>query len=222
MKRLAWAFLGFAVAAFALGGCSTVQHAVSDPSKSGPFFKPKNFLGEPSMPSAVRRVVLMPVHGGAFAAADTSESLDPVFATALEKQMRFEVVTMSREECEKSFGTADLSSAASLPHDFLKVVGDKYGAQAVVFVDITAYKAYRPLSIGVRAKLADVTSRRLIWSFDELFSMTDPAIVNSVRHYYKADEYGSAPFDLSTDSLDSPGSFAAYVADAVFKTLPAR
>jgi hypothetical protein len=91
-----------------------------------------------------------------------------------------------------------------------------------LFVDITAYRAYRPLSLGIRAKLAEVSDRRLIWSFDEVFSMTDPSIVNAVRHFYMADEYTSAPFDLSTDALDSPGRFASYVADTVFKTLPPR
>jgi hypothetical protein len=222
MKRKAWLPAGVACAAFALAGCSTVHPGIADPARTGPFFAPHNYVGAARMPASVRRVVLLPVHGGAFATAEMSESLDPVFASALEKQLRFEVVTLSRDECEKSFGVPDISSASALPHDFLQIVGEKCGAQAVLFVDITAYRAYRPLTLGIRAKLASVADRSLIWTFDDLFSTTAPAVVNSVRRFYSPDEFGAVPFDLSPDALSSPGRFAGYVSDAVFKTLPPR
>jgi hypothetical protein len=222
MKLPPWLLPGLACAACVLAGCATVHPGIADPARTGPFFTPHNHVGAPRIPAAVRRVVLLPVHGGEFAPVEMSESLDPVFAAALEKQMRFEVVTLPRDECQKSFGVPDISSASALPHDFLRIVGEKYGAQAVLFVDVTAYRAYRPLTLGVRAKLANVSDRTLLWTFDEIFSTTDPLVVNSVRRFYSPDEFGAVPFDLSTDALRSPGRFAGYVADAVFKTLPPR
>ena len=59
-----------------------------------------------------------------------------------------------------------------------------------------------------------------MWTFDEIFSTTSPSVVNSVRRFYSPGEFGAVPFDLSGDALSSPGRFAGYVADAVFKTLP--
>ena len=222
MKRPSLFLPGLALAACALAGCDTMHPGIVDPARTGPFFTPSNYAGAARLPASIRRVVLLPVHGGEFASAEMCESLDPIFASALEKQLRFEVVTLPREECQKSFGVPDISSASALPHDFLQIVGEKYGAQAVLFVDITAYRAYRPLTLGVRSKLAGVSDRSLMWTFDEIFSTTSPSVVNSVRRFYSPGEFGAVPFDLSGDALSSPGRFAGYVADAVFKTLPLR
>jgi len=205
----------------ALGGCSglpTVQPAAS----RVPPFQPKNFIGDTHLPSSIRRVVVLPVHGGEAADPESCEALDPVFVTALEKQMRFEVVVLSRAECEATYGVADMGSANALPHDFLETLASRYGAQAVMFIDVTSFYAYRPLSIGVRAKLASVSDQRLVWSFDQVYSVSDPAILNSLRRYYLLSEYNPAQIDVTSTALMSPTRFAAYVADTTFRTLPPR
>jgi len=203
-----------------LAGCaSTSPHATASSAST---FQPENFVGEVVLPRSVRRVLLLPVHGGEYAPAEVCEYLDPIFATALEHQMRFEVVVLTREECAKSFGTPDLASTDALPRDFLQKLGSEYAAQAVLFVDITAFDAYRPLTFGIRAKLATVSDRRLIWSFDEVYSTLDPRIANSLRRFYTKNGQMGSPVDLSTDALVSPRRFAAYVAATTFATLPRR
>lgn len=205
----------------AFGGAACSSPGPTDPARLGPFFHPRNFTGAPRLPANLRRVVLLPVHGGDLIPRETAESLDPILLTALQNQQRFEVVVLSREECEKSFGSPDLSSAAALPRDFLATMAQKFDAQAVMFVDLTTYTPYRPLAIGIRAKLADVATKNLIWSFDETFNTNNPAVANSLRHFYVHNDRGDVPFDMSTDALQSPGRFAAYAADAAFHTLPA-
>lgn len=218
--KAAWRTVLFGLAAIlAVAGCSSPSPV--DPARLGPFFHPRNFTGVPRLPANLRRVVLLPVHGGDLIPRETAEGIDPVLLTALQNQQRFEVVVLSREECEKSFGSPDLSSAAALPHDFLATLGQKFEAQGVMFVDLTTYNAYRPLAIGLRAKLADVSTKNLLWSFDETFSTNDPAVANSLRHFYLHNDRGDVPFDLSTDALQSPARFAAYAADAAFHTIPA-
>jgi hypothetical protein len=217
MKSLARILISCAAALLA-AGCATTRKTAPKSSD----FAPRNYVRDAHLQASIRRVVLLPVNGGGFAPPEACEALDPVMATALQRQMRFEVVTFPREECLKLYGVPDLSSAAALPHDFLQTMGAKYGAQAVMFVDLTSYQAYRPLTLGIRAKLAVVAERRLAWSIDEVFSTTDPAVVSGVRHYYQHNELGSVPFDLTSDDLQSPGRFAAYVADVAFRTLPPR
>lgn len=211
------------LAAFAailgLAGCEHPP-APFDPARRGPFFKPVNYVGDPRLPLDMRRVVLLPIHGAPYADNETCELLDPIVAEALERQMRFEVVPFTRDECSDSYGVPDLDSTAALPPDFLATIGRKYGAQGVLFVDLTAYAAYRPLAIGFRAKLADVRSGRLVWSFDQLFSTSNSAVANSVRRYYLGGDRQDLPFDPTLDSLTSPAQFAAYVADAAFRTIP--
>jgi len=227
MKSTFRPFFIASIGALLLAGCSTSGWFARVPSRSAkPVAEdghaPRNYVGDARLPASIRRVVLLPVHGGEFALPEDSESLDPVMATALERQMRFEVVTLPREDCMHLCGQPDISSAASLPHDFLRQIGDKYDAQAVLFVDVTAYEAYRPLTLGLRAKLASVADQRLIWSFDEIYSTSDPAVVAAVRTYYQHNELGNLPFDLSQDALQSPSRFAAYAANQTFHTLPIR
>jgi hypothetical protein len=204
-----------------LAGCAS-PGKFTDATHQGPFFQPRNFAGAAQLPASIRRVAILPVHGGEFAPPEAVEPLDPVFATALERQMRFEVVMVPRDECQKCFGTPDVASVAALPHEILAELGRKYAADAIMFVDVTAYQSYRPLVLGVRAKLALVADRSLLWTFDEVFSTSVPAVVNSVRRYYYDNELGHLPFDLTPGALQSPSRFAAYAADATFHTLPAR
>jgi len=219
MKSTSRLWLVLAAALF-VAGC---QHPpVTDPARRGPYFAPRNYVGDKQLPAGIHRVVLLPVHAGQFAPPEEAEALDTVFVTALERQMRFEVVTLSREECQASYGTPDISSAAALPHDFLEDLGRKYGAEAVMFVDITAYQPYRPIALGIRAKLSLVSDRHLIWSFDEIFSASNPEVDNGVRRFYLDNGGGPMPLDMTTAALQSPTRFGAYAADAVFKTLPPR
>ena len=174
------------------------------------------------MPVEVRRVLLLPVWGGVSVPPETAETLEEVFATELQKQMRFEVVRLSRTECQQRFGAPEFSSTAALPHDFLTVLGREFAAAAVLFVDLTAYQPYRPLILGVRAKLATVEQTRLLWTFDEIFSADDPLVGNSVRHYFGGTDASGIPLDTGHGALQSPSKFAAYVAAATFNTLPPR
>jgi hypothetical protein len=107
-----------------------------------------------------------------------------------------------------------------LPRDFMTVLRREYAVDAVLFVDLTALSPYRPIIIGVRAKLATVEGVHLLWNFDTVFSSADPAVANSARrHFLRADTTG-VPADLSSSALQSPSRFGSYVAAATFATLP--
>lgn len=200
-----------------LAGCAGVD--VLDPVHRGPFFVPKNHAGEPSL-GGLRRVLLLPVCGGKLASAEVATTFDPVFAAALQGENRFEVVTLSREECLRRFRTPEISSAAALPHGMFAQLKEEFAVDAVLFVDLTVFEAYRPLALGLRAKLAAIDGSRLIWTFDNVFSADDPTVANAARrHYLKGDRPGQ-PLDLSSGALQSPGKFAGYAAATMFATLP--
>ncbi len=218
--RLACYFCLLAIAV-AFTGC-TMNPLPNDPVYRGPFFAPKNYAGEKTMPADVRRVVVLPVYGGGLAEAESLASLDAALLAALQKQSRFEVVPLTRSECLRRFGVTELLSTAVLPNDFLETLARAYAADAVLFTDITAYQAYRPLSLGLRAKLATLRDARMVWNFDEVFSTTDPAVANSARRFYLQSESNSFPVDMTQSVLQSPSRFAAYVTATMFATLPPR
>jgi len=200
-----------------MAGCGTP--AFNDPARVGPFFTPVNFSGEPSL-GGLRRVVLLPVYGGTLAGLETVAAFDPVFAAALQRQNRFEVVVLSREDCLRKFRAAEFSSVAALPRDFLAVLKRDFAADAVIFVDVTVFRAFRPLAIGLRAKLATLDGTRLVWTFDEVFGADKPAVANSARHHVLVGDRSDVPADLSPAVLQSPARFADYAATAMFATLP--
>lgn len=199
-------------------GCAAPNF--NDPARTGPFFTPTNHQGVPSLPSDLRRVMLLPLSAGRVATSEMATALDPVFAAALQKENRFEVVTLSREDCRRKFGVEELPSATVLPRDFMATLRRDYAVDAVLFVDLTTLSAYRPLAIGVRAKLASVDDVRLLWTFDTVFSAADAAVANSARRYLLKQDRSAAPADLSPAVLQSPSRFGGYVAAATFATLP--
>jgi hypothetical protein len=212
---------GLALAAAALGffgGCT--EPALTDPARIGPFYSPTNHTGEPSL-GGLRRVVLLPVCGGEIAPEEMLAAFDPVFVTALQQQNRFEVIPLTRDECRHKFHAAEFSSTAALPHDFLATLRREFAADAVLFVDVTVFRAYRPLALGLRGKLATIDGgARLVWTFDNVFSADDPAVANSARHAYLGSQRGGVPADLTPAVLQSPTRFAGYAAGAMFATLP--
>lgn len=207
-----------ALATWALfAGCATP--AFNDPARIGPFFSPVNHHGEPSL-GGLRRVVLLPVCGGALAPQETVAAFDAVFIAALQRQNRFEVVVLTREDCLRRFRAPEFSSVAALPRDFLTGLRQEFAAEAVLMVDLTVFRAYRPLALGLRGKLAMIDGTRLVWTFDEVFAADKPAVANSARHHALKGDRGDVPADLSPAVLQSPARFADYAATAMFATLP--
>ena len=189
-----------------------------DSARKGPHYAPTNHLGEPSL-GGIRRVVLLPVWGGGVANEEAAAALDEVVLSALQHQNRFEVVTLPREIARRKFRSAAFSSAAALPHDLLNYLVQEYAVEGVVFVDLTVYRPYPPLGIGLRAKLATTEGTRLIWTFDEVFSADDIRVANAARNHF-LDLDRRVPADMTHGVLQSPSRFTAYAAAAMFRTLP--
>ncbi len=198
-------------------GC--MAPAINDPARVGPFYQPRNVARDITL-GGIRRVVLMPVWAGSAAPEESAVDLDAVFRRALQEQNRFEVVTLSRADCQRRFGASALSSTTALPHDFPAAMRRTYAADAVLFVDLTVFRAYHPLVIGIRSKLATVDGTRLVWSFDNVFSADEPLVSAGARHFYLETEHQDVPGDLTPAVLQSPGRFAMYAAHTTFSTLP--
>lgn len=187
-----------------------------------PPLNPVNHKGDSRLPADLHRVAVLPVCGSELAGEESAQGLDTVLREALQRQMRFEVVVVSREECRRLFGAPEYSSVGALPHGFLDKLAAHYGVDAVLFTDLTVYRAYQPISIGLRAKLAGVRDVRLVWAFDEVFSAEDPRMQSSVKLSAKARNGIVSISDPSPAVLQSPARFGAVAADIMFGTLPPR
>jgi hypothetical protein len=211
--------LGAAVLALA-GGCE-VTKAMIDPVNIGPFFEVKNSTGVARLPATLRRVVLLPVAGTPDVPVDTLASFDPVMLAELQRKSRFEVVVADPSALERLCDHQRLLSSDTLPAQFLAVMSREYGADGVMFIDVTAVSTYQPLVLGLRAKLA-ATDGTILWAFDTLFTASEPAVANAARRYDRQRHASSDPGDTSYTVLRSPARFADYAAAAAFATLPPR
>lgn len=211
--------LSIAALGLLFGGCQSAR--IGDPARVGPFHSPTNYSGEVQLPATLRRVVLLPVAGGSIAPAESAAALMPLLVAELQKQNRFEVVPLTREESLTRFRLEEISSTAVVPPSLISQLRRDYAADGVVFVDLTVYKSYRPLAIGLRAKLVSTEGdARVLWAFDEVFSATDPKVANSARrHFAETDRHG-VPADFTHAVLQSPSRFASYAAAEMFATLP--
>lgn len=206
----------------ALGGCHTPSRILGTlAEETEKPYAAVNYRGDARLPADLHRVAVLPVHGGTEAGAESAGAIDRVLVAALQQQQRFEVVVVSREECRRLFGAADFSSVAALPHGFLDRLAERYGADAVLFTDLTIYRPYQPLALGFRAKLAGTRDVRMIWAFDEVFSAEDPRLRRSLRLYQRA-AAPTALVDPLPALLQSPARFGAVAADLMFRTLPPR
>jgi hypothetical protein len=182
---------------------------------------PANFRGDAKLPADLQRIAVLPAHGGATVESESAAAMDIVLVQALQRQARFEVVAVSREDCRRLFGAESFASTDTLPHGMLEKITEKYAVDAILFTDLTVYQAYRPISLGFRAKLATARDVRLVWAFDEVFSASQPAMLASVRNYYRQGDK-MAPVDPAPAALQSPARFGAVAADLMFRTLPVR
>lgn len=221
LRRSCLAVFAALAAGFLLAGCE-ITPDLNDPVRFGPFYTPRNFAGEKQMPADVRRVLVLPVALGGLGPEETAITLDGAVSQALQAQQRFEVVPLPRAELRRLFGVPEIASTAALPHGMLDELTKRFAVDAVLFTDITVYQPYRPQSIGLRSKLATTRDVRLVWTFDEVISASDPAVANSARRQPFVEAQGRSPVDLSPATLLSPSRYAAFAAGEMFRTLPPR
>lgn len=201
-------------------GCASLPIPGHGAAAKAPTFVPPNHGGDANLPSGFRRVVLLPLAGGAVASPESVSALDPVLISALQLQNRFEVVPLTREECRRYFQADEISSVSAIPANLMSVLKREYAADGVLFVDLTVYRAYHPLAIGLRAKLASIDGAHLVWTFDNVLSADDPAVADNAIRYLKGRDQGGLPADLIAVDLESPVRFGTYASSAMFATLP--
>lgn len=212
----------YLTALLAATGCKT--GSFSD-NVLGASYRPGNVYSSFSqLPVSLRRVAVLPL------ACDTQDSeldygrrvLTDVLSEELGKTKKFELVNVSPERLRIWTGRAAWRAEETLPADFLKVLKEQLGCDAVLFSRLTQYRAYPPLTVGFSLKLAEVDTAEFVWAVDEIFDASEPTVVNSARRYQLSREQLPASLSDSRSILNSPSGFGRYAANSVFQTLPAR
>lgn len=205
---------------FIFSGCTaSKRHAIAE-GQLYQSFCPDNVYYE-ELPDQMRRVAILPIYSEDLE-GELIENLDKVFAAELNKISQFEVVPVSRYDLQEMFDVYQLSSVKRLPPSFMQDMYDYYGVDGIMFVDLTNYRPYRPISVGVRNKLVDVRNGEVIWAFDTVFDSGNPHVAVSARRYQQCSYRGGYLIDSGGSVLRSPIVFSQYVASESFRAIPKR
>ena len=213
--------LAFACAAVLAIGCETLEDALS-PAVTGPFHTPSNFhLAKQKLPDTIRRVAVLPItHAPGNAAAKAGlETSEAVLLDELPKAARFEIVRITREKLESLTGKSQLRADEKLPPDLLEKLREESGCQAVLFSELTVYRAYPPLAVGWKLALFNLEDGQALWTIDELFDAGTPAVANSARRHLIQHQVTASPILRETPILNSPASFTRYTVAAMSETV---
>jgi len=184
-------------------------------------YQPKNLYPIERLPAYFNRVVVLPNFHTDPSSQVLSFSND-IFLKELSKVGIFETVYLSEKSCLEHFGQKRFSSAESLPENFLNILTEKYGANGALFIDLHTYSPYRPLSLGVRAKLVDLKSGEFMWAIDETIDAGSASVMVTANNYQRTDHVQAISGKTSSSVLQSPRFFCKFVAHVIFSTLPSR
>ena len=205
-----------------LAGCETPTGTAVD---FRPPFKPDNiFLAGGKLPGDIKRVAVLPLScdGRQTDLALGCEALEPVLLEELIKARHFEVVKISRDELRRLTGRANWTGLEVLPSGILNSLRKESGCDAVLFSELTEFRAYPPLAIGWRLKLVDVRQKKTLWAGDEHYNAGNPAVLTGARLYQK---HAQVVLDDNANgwlAVNSPRRFGQYSIDNLLGTLPAR
>jgi hypothetical protein len=180
---------------------------------------PANFYLEKDSIQPIRRVVMIPVHAPQISLNAQTE-LDLAFQNKINATQLFEVVFLPRENLSRRFGIRSFDSAAPLPDTLFSYIQESVNADAVCFFDITAYHPFRPIRIGIRAKLIDLKSKKTLWAFDDIFDAGNTEVAASAVRYERKRLANKRPTGHPDSILISPSRFTVFALDSALLTLP--
>jgi hypothetical protein len=179
---------------------------------------------ERHLPAQIKRVAVMPVSvlTDEITMEFGRDTLGPLLVEELARSRQFELVVVSPDELRLATGRSAWTGEEKLPLDFFDQLRDKIGADAVLFVRLTQYRAYEPLSVGWRLKLVETEEPRILWAVDEVFDARIPEVAAAARRFGRQHPDSTTASGDGPDVLGSPRRFGRYTANAVVATLPPR
>ena len=179
-------------------------------------YKPDNVhRGTPSLAPYLRRVAVLPLACGSDTVALEAgrDALQPVLEAELIRTKNFEIVKVTPERLRGRTGRTSWTGEEALSANFFVSLREETDCDAVLFCQLTLFRAYAPLAVGWRMRLVDAHTRQTLWAVDEVFDAAEPEVVRGARRFDRETGDGWA-------ILNSPRRFGAYSASAVLATLP--
>lgn len=222
--RHGWAFL---LALCALGGgCRTTGPSPTTATNrpATPTDAPvENLFSPEALPATIRRVVLLPVFYPAYQ-EEIHDYVDNLWAQAIQRQNRFEVVALDRETVSDWSGRTQWSSTEAIPSALRERIQSTYEPDAILLCDLTRLESYQPLEIGLRCKLFQWSDGEFLWGVDGVWTR-DPEGNIEAKPSRLAAIFKNSQKDRENAlhlATISPRYFYYHLVESVALTLPTR
>lgn len=198
-------------------GCTSprLEWAMRDKPVGTPF-SPQNLYRADELPPQIQRVLFVPVKSEHVGWKESAR-INEIFIAELRRSERFSVV-----ESDSKLALSKSNKRSSLDLKALAAMAEQYDVQAILELKLTHFRAYKPLAIGVDARLftLDPEKPEIVWALDSLFDAGQDSVALGARMHAQGYHQQVFPLASTYSSLSVPSRFAAYVAHTVFRTLP--
>jgi hypothetical protein len=193
-------------------GCAQITKQW-DASRTGPFHTVANvYISPDGLPANLQRVAVMPlVPGRGNRSAERGVPLiQQLFTEELSRARIFDVVTLTPNRLDTLIGIRALYADSRLPVEFISKIKEETGCQALLFAELTTFRAYPPVAVGWKLHLFDLETETLIWAADEVFDGGQASVANALRLHIreKLSPNNAAATQLLV--LDSPREMARF------------
>ena len=215
--------LAAGLVAVVLTGCSTPK-LPKNPFKKEQVpvvYKPANVYSVEFLPNSFSRVAVLPVNHDPSTGADIGV-LSSVILSELNGKGALEAVPVSPKDLKRLSGRESWSSADALPPNLFSKIRSEYAADGVLMVDLTTFYPYKPVTIGLRAKMSDALSGQILWSADSVYNAGRSDVQEAALYFQKRKSGTPFPLEDSGSVLQSPRYFTRFAAATLMDTLPAR
>jgi len=203
-----------------LAGCTSprLEREAKD-TPLGSEYQPANVYKVPGESLTVTRVAVLP-----FIAVDLGFPFMPEVEAALIHELRatgrFEVLIVPQRWVFETTGIPDLSYSGQLPVELLAKIEREFRTTTVLQTEVTSFRPYKPIRLGLRSRLYSASENRVLWACDEVFSAGNRKVMLGARRYAENEIDQPYPLQSSYSALLSPRRFAGYVGQTLFNTLP--
>lgn len=164
----------------------------------------------------IRRVLLLPFEY----TVDREAIIDEVteaFAVELRKTGNFEVVAPQENNATATTGH-EIWIRGSITLNTLLTLRKKYEVDAIVFGNITHYRPYEPMLLGVKVGMISTDTGAVVWSADGVFDSNENEVAELVKRYFETTHQKSALYGWKLILL-SLRRYSQFVANQITETL---
>jgi hypothetical protein len=136
---------------------------------------------------------------------------------ALQKEQAFSVLVI--RQTDLTWRSLQLGRDSAYTLEQLQAIRKTLNCDAILSGNVTTFRPYPHMSIGLHLRLIDLTDGQLIWGLEQIWDSTDRATIDRIKNYYARHELmGSASLEEELGVV-STHRFIKFVVYEVARTL---